>query len=148
MGEGRATSALPAKEAVIKSALPANLWLAAHFPDLPVPCCRSLCVGSAGAIRKGSGVRVLRPERSQPRWDLADLDNLLPPDFLACVVWSLVTGLNLSEFYARIKSLPLRLEKPAIPCHCEERSDEAIPRLTSVPRLVRRGIASSLRSSQ
>ncbi len=33
-------------------------------------------------------------------------------------------------------------------CHCEERSDEAIPCLTSVPRLVRQGIASSLRFSQ
>ena len=29
-------------------------------------------------------------------------------------------------------------------CHCEARSAEAIPRLTSVPRLVRREIASSL----
>ena len=33
-------------------------------------------------------------------------------------------------------------------CHCEERSDEAISCLTSVPRLVRQEIASSLRSSQ
>jgi pimeloyl-ACP methyl ester carboxylesterase len=34
------------------------------------------------------------------------------------------------------------------PCHCEERSNEAISRLTSRPQLVRRGIASLLRSSQ
>jgi len=33
-------------------------------------------------------------------------------------------------------------------CHCEKRSDEAIPCLTSAPRLVRQGIASSLRFSQ
>ena len=32
-------------------------------------------------------------------------------------------------------------------CHCEERSDEAIPRVTSRRTLVRQGIASSLRSS-
>jgi len=32
--------------------------------------------------------------------------------------------------------------------HCEARSAEAIPRLTSLRRLVRRGIVSSLRASQ
>ena len=32
--------------------------------------------------------------------------------------------------------------------HCEARNAEAIPRLMSVPRLVRRGIASALRASQ
>jgi hypothetical protein len=33
-------------------------------------------------------------------------------------------------------------------CHCEARSAEAISCLTGVPRLVRQGIALSLRSSQ
>jgi len=33
-------------------------------------------------------------------------------------------------------------------CHCEARSAEAIPCLTSVPRLVMQGIASALRASQ
>lgn len=49
-------------------------------------------------------VRVLRPERSQPRWDLVDLDSQLPPGHLARVVWSFVSGLDLSAFYARIKA--------------------------------------------
>ncbi len=50
------------------------------------------------------GPRVLRPERSQPYFGVVDLDTQLPPDHLARVVWSLVTGLDLSEFYARIKA--------------------------------------------
>ena len=33
-------------------------------------------------------------------------------------------------------------------CHCEARSAEAIPRLTSVPRLIRQEIASALRASR
>jgi hypothetical protein len=33
-------------------------------------------------------------------------------------------------------------------CHCEARRGEAIPCVTSVPRLVTQGIASSLRASQ
>ncbi len=37
---------------------------------------------------------------------------------------------------------------PCCPCHCEKRSDEAIPCLTSRGTLVRQGIASSLRFSQ
>ena len=49
-----------------------------------------------------------------------------------------------------LASFPIDLAVPPLSCrcHCEERSDEAIPCLTSVPRLVRQGIASSLRSSQ
>jgi len=59
------------------------------------------------------GVRVLRPERSQPRRDLVDLDSQLPPDHLARVVWSLVSGLDLSEFYARIKARDDLAGRPA-----------------------------------
>ena len=42
------------------------------------------------------GARVLRPERSQLRWDMVSLDTQLPPDHHARVVWSFVTGLDLS----------------------------------------------------
>ena len=52
----------------------------------------------------GQGPRVLRPERCQPYFGVVDLDTQLPPDHLARVVWSFVTGLDLSAFYARIKS--------------------------------------------
>lgn len=50
------------------------------------------------------GPRVLRPERTQLRWDVVCLDTQLPPDHVARVVWSLVTGLGLSGLYARIKA--------------------------------------------
>ena len=50
------------------------------------------------------GPRVLRPERMQLRWGLVDLDSQLPPEHRARLVWSFVTGLDLSEFYARIKA--------------------------------------------
>ena len=50
-----------------------------------------------------------------------------------------VTGLEC--FHREWKRLAKR-------CHCEARSDEAIPCVTSVPRLVKQGIASSLRTSQ
>ena len=50
------------------------------------------------------GPRVVCPDRSQTRLDVVCLDTQLPPDHLARVVWSLVTALDLSEFYARIKA--------------------------------------------
>jgi transposase len=59
------------------------------------------------------GARVLRPERSQPRWDVVHLDTQLPPDHLARVVWSLVSGLDLSELYARIKARDEVAGRPA-----------------------------------
>jgi hypothetical protein len=45
----------------------------------------------------------------------------------------------------RHEGRPLIMEDP---CHCEARSAEGISRLTSVPGLVRREIASALRASQ
>jgi transposase len=50
------------------------------------------------------GPRVLRPERSQLSWGMVDLDSQLPPEHLARLVWSMVTGLDLSELYAGIKA--------------------------------------------
>jgi len=50
------------------------------------------------------GAWVLRPERFQLRWDVVLLDTQLPPDRLARVVWTLASGLDPSEFYARIKA--------------------------------------------
>jgi len=48
--------------------------------------------------------RVLRADRSQPSWDLVDLEALLPADHRARVVWSFVGALDLSPFYAAIGS--------------------------------------------
>ena len=50
------------------------------------------------------GPRVLRPERGQLRWEMVDLDSQLPPEHRARLVWSFVAGLDLADFYARIKA--------------------------------------------
>jgi transposase len=48
--------------------------------------------------------RVVRPDRSQTRWDFIDLEGLLPSDHRARVVWSYVESLDLSPLYDAIKS--------------------------------------------
>lgn len=48
--------------------------------------------------------RVKQADRRQLRWDMVDLDSQLSEDHLARAVWSFVSGLDLSEFYARIKA--------------------------------------------
>jgi len=50
------------------------------------------------------GARVKQADRRQLRWDMVDLDSQLSEDHRARAVWSLVSGLDLSEFYARIKA--------------------------------------------
>ena len=50
------------------------------------------------------GVRVIRPDRAQLRWDMVDLDSQLPDDHRARLVWAFVESLDLSEFYNRIKA--------------------------------------------
>ncbi len=47
--------------------------------------------------------KVIRPDRSQLRWDYIDLEALLPSDHRARVVWSFVESLDLAELYAAIK---------------------------------------------
>src|SRR3954471_5460687 len=49
------------------------------------------------------GVRVIGPDRTQLRWDMVDLDSQLPDDHRARLVWAFVEGLDLSEFYDRIR---------------------------------------------
>ena len=46
----------------------------------------------------------MRPERSQQRWDVVDLESQLPPDHRARMVWWFVAGLDLRDLYARIKA--------------------------------------------
>src|SRR5262249_53606878 len=50
------------------------------------------------------GARVKQADRRQLRWDMVDLDSQLSEDHRARAVWSLVSALDLSEFYARIKA--------------------------------------------
>lgn len=57
--------------------------------------------------------KVIRPDRSQVRWDYIDLEALLPSDHRARVVWSFVESLDLTELYAAIKSREGEAGRPA-----------------------------------
>lgn len=46
--------------------------------------------------------RYQEAERGQLRWDMIDLESLLPSEHRVRVVWAYVCGLDLSGFYARI----------------------------------------------
>lgn len=48
--------------------------------------------------------KIIRPDRSQLRWDYIDLEALLPLDHVARLVWLFVKSLDLTELYAAIKS--------------------------------------------
>src|SRR6516225_4781692 len=57
--------------------------------------------------------RVVRPDRRQLRWDMVDLEGLLPADHCARLVWSFVESLDLSELYERIRSREGEAGRPA-----------------------------------
>ena len=59
------------------------------------------------------GVRVIGPDRAQLRWDTVDLDSQLPDDHRARLVWAFVEGLDLREFYDRIKARDAVAGRPA-----------------------------------
>ena len=59
------------------------------------------------------GVRVIGPDCAQLRWDVVDLDSQLPDDHRARLVWAFVEGLDLSEFYDRIKARDAVAGRPA-----------------------------------
>jgi len=60
-----------------------------------------------------TGVRVIGPDRTQLHWDVVDLDSQLPDDHRARLVWAFVEGLDLSEFYDRIKARDAVAGRPA-----------------------------------
>jgi len=59
------------------------------------------------------GVRVIGPDRAQLRWEMVDLDSQLPDDHRARLVWAFVQGLELGEFYDRIKARDEVAGRPA-----------------------------------
>jgi transposase len=61
----------------------------------------TLILGGESAM---SDARVVRPDRQQLRWDMVDLEGLLPADHRARIVWSFVESLDLSELYEGIRS--------------------------------------------
>jgi transposase len=60
-----------------------------------------------------SDARVVRPDRQQLRWDMVDLEGLLPADHRARIVWSFVESLDLSELYEGIRSREGEAGRPA-----------------------------------
>ena len=57
--------------------------------------------------------RVLRPVRNQIEWVARDLDATLPEDHAARAIWAFLERLDLSPFYASIKSVMGRAGHPA-----------------------------------
>lgn len=58
-------------------------------------------------------VRINRADRSQPRFEVVDLESQLGEDHRARTVWEFVSGLDLSEFYDRIKARGGTAGRPA-----------------------------------
>jgi transposase len=56
--------------------------------------------------------RVLRPVRNQVEWVARDLDTVLPEDHAARAIWAFLDRLDLSPFYASIKSVLGRAGHP------------------------------------
>src|ERR1700676_2385460 len=48
--------------------------------------------------------RVIRPNRLQMRWEMIDLEAMLPSDHRARVVWSFVESLDLAALYDAVKA--------------------------------------------
>jgi len=64
-------------------------------------------------LAMSQGIRLLRPDRSQPRRDTVDLDSQLPPDQRARLVWAFVDGLDFGALHARIKARDAQAGRPA-----------------------------------
>ena len=58
--------------------------------------------------------RIQRPNREQITLRPSDLENLLPPDHRARLVWAFVDGLDLSAFHARIRATEGHSGRPPI----------------------------------
>src|SRR5260370_6729817 len=57
--------------------------------------------------------RVVRPDRRQLRWDMIDLEGLLPAAIRARLVWSAVESLDLSPLYDQVLSREGEAGRPA-----------------------------------
>jgi transposase len=57
--------------------------------------------------------RVVRPDRRQLRWDMIDLEGLLPEDHRARLVWSFVERLDLGPLYDRVLAREGEAGRPA-----------------------------------
>jgi transposase len=78
-------------------------------PFLPMPP-----VTSADPASRVGKARLEPGHRNQIEMRLASLDELLPPDHRARVVWEMVEMMDLTQFYARIGSVEGEAGRPAI----------------------------------
>ena len=60
-----------------------------------------------------SDARIIRADRTQPRFDVFDLEALLPRDHKARVVWAFVEDLEIEALYDSIKSREGAAGRPA-----------------------------------
>ena len=74
--------------------------------------CDSLSLILQGELAMGEA-RVVRPDRRQLRWDMVDLEGLLPADHRARLVWSFVESLDLSPLYDQVLSREGEAGRPA-----------------------------------
>ena len=70
-------------------------------------------IADGGVEMAGGEARVVRPDRSQLRWDMVDLESLLSPDYRARMVWAFVEQMDLEGFYAAIGSREGEAGRPA-----------------------------------
>lgn len=61
----------------------------------------------------GDEARILRPDRSQIRLDVVDLDSQLPPDHRARLIWQFVKTLELNVIEERFKARGQQAGRPA-----------------------------------
>src|ERR1700738_4223246 len=57
--------------------------------------------------------RVIRPNRLQMRWEMIDLEAMLPSDHRVRVVWSFVESLDLAALYDAVKACDGVAGRPA-----------------------------------
>src|SRR5438128_376772 len=102
MGPGlRACNPIPAKIEIRGSSLGV------------VPLLLYNSISGGRGIAMSQGARVIGPDRAQLRWEMVDLDSQLPDDHRARLVWAFVEGLDLREFYDRIKARDAVAGRPA-----------------------------------
>src|SRR3954468_6863546 len=70
-----------------------------------IPWRHERCLGGSMAKGRKAGLRLETAVRDQVGFEVASLDELLPKEHRAREVWTYVEGLDLSEFYDKVRSV-------------------------------------------
>jgi transposase len=76
--------------------------------------CGDVCGSVADAGERAGTARVLRADRAQTRLEACCLEDLIPEDHQARIVWAVVERLDLSAFYAAIAARGSEPGRPSI----------------------------------